>query len=330
MNSPPLVILKGMDLPVPLRQLSDEVLGHLSLTQLSQAAETLSQRYRSETQDGTLHLSDDLAARAYIATRLPATYGAISASFAATAKLRPDFAPQTLLDVGAGPGTALWAAKECWRSLGEAFLVEASPSIRGWGEKASDKASLNVTWLSADATSSFAAQPADLVTIAYVLNELSAHKREALIHRLWSLTKDMLVIVEPGTPAGYKRILQARDQLIAAGAWLIAPCPHTDTCPLSKLNDWCHFSQRVTRSKLHRQAKGAEVGWEDEKYSYLAVSRHAGENVQARVLATPKGRSGLVTLKLCNEDGSARERTISKREGDMFKKARRVDWGETL
>jgi ribosomal protein RSM22 (predicted rRNA methylase) len=319
-----------MNLPPPLRQLSDDMLEHLSLSQLSRAAEILSQRYRAETNDGNLHLNDDLAARAYIATRLPATYGAISASLAAAAKLRPDFAPKTLLDVGAGPGTALHAAKEQWSSLEQALLIEASSSIRAWGEKASTEAAVAVKWLSADVGSSFTADPADLVTIAYVLNELSEQKRKELIPRSWSLTKDMFVIVEPGTPAGHKRMLEARAQLIEVGAHIIAPCPHAQVCPLEHQNDWCHFSQRVARSRLHRQAKGAEVGWEDEKYSYLAVSKNSGEKVQARVLATPRGRSGLVTLKLCNDDGSTNERTISKREGEMFKKARRVDWGETL
>lgn len=319
-----------MELPLSLRALTDDVQEGLSFKELSHAAEVLSGRYRSEILDTGLHLKDDLAARAYIATRLPATYGAVSASFAATAKLRPDFTPKTLLDVGSGPGTAMWAAKEQWSSLEQALLVEASSAIRAWGEKASAQASLEVTWLSANATSTFEAKPADLVTLAYVLNELASEQRADLIVRLWSLTQDTLVIVEPGTPAGYKRVLEARNQLIEAGATIIAPCPHEETCPLSTTDGWCHFSQRVARSRLHRQAKGAEVGWEDEKYSYLAVSRHAGEKVQARVLGTPRGRSGLVTLRACNSDGNASERTISKREGEVFKKARRVDWGDTL
>jgi Mitochondrial small ribosomal subunit Rsm22 len=30
---------------------------------------------------------------------------------------------------------------------------------------------------------------------------------------------------------------------------------------------------RVARSRLHRRAKAAELSWEDEKFSYLGVSR---------------------------------------------------------
>jgi ribosomal protein RSM22 (predicted rRNA methylase) len=317
-----------MDLPQRLRQAVEEALEHTPRTDLAKASELLSSRYRSEIKDGQFHLSDDLAARAYLATRLPATYAAVSACLAAIAKVKPDFSPKSLLDVGSGPGTVMWAASEQWSSLEQAVLLEASPIIRAWGEKLGSPIN-DVRWLTADANSDFEATPSDLVTTAYVLNELGEKARATLIERLWSLTRDTFLIVEPGTPAGWERILKARAQLINAGAFIIAPCPHHEKCPLVA-PDWCHFSQRVARSRLHRQAKSAEVGWEDEKYSYLAVSRTPGIQVEARVLGTPRTRSGLVQLKLCKQDGTAKEQTVSKREGELFKTARRVNWGDTL
>jgi ribosomal protein RSM22 (predicted rRNA methylase) len=105
-----------------------------------------------------------------------------------------------------------------------------------------------------------------------VLNELAPAARESVLQRLWDATADTLVIVEPGTPAGWERILAARRQLIEAGAHVLAPCPHAFACPL-QAPDWCHFAERVARSRLHRLAKGADVPWEDEKFSYVAVSR---------------------------------------------------------
>ncbi|TIU19787.1 MAG: methyltransferase type 11, partial [Mesorhizobium sp.] len=89
---------------------------------------------------------------------------------------------------------------------------------------------------------------------------------------LWRLTSDTLLIVEPGTPAGWQRVLAVRSQLIEAGAHVSAPCPHEAPCPLVP-PDWCHFSRRVARSRLHRLAKEADVPWEDEKFIYLAASR---------------------------------------------------------
>lgn len=320
-----------MELPPALRQVTELALEGVSLADLTRAAGVLSQRYRAEIQDGRFHLSDELAARAYLATRLPATYAAIAACVAAVSNIRPDFAPRTLLDAGAGPGSALWAAAERWPSLEAALLVEASPAIRSWGERLTAQAPLSrVTWRTADVTSGLAdTAPHELVSAAYVLNELRPEARAHLVERLWSLTADTLILVEPGTPAGWTRILAARDQLLAAGAFLLAPCPHAASCPLSS-PDWCHFLQRVARSQLHRQVKRAEVAWEDEKYSYLAASRQPGRQPEARVLASPRARSGLVTLKLCRQDGTAEERLISKRAGAAFKVARRVGWGDTL
>jgi ribosomal protein RSM22 (predicted rRNA methylase) len=143
------------------------------------------------------------------------------------------------------------------------------------------------------------------------------------------LTVDTLVIVEPGTPAGWQHILAARRQLIDFGAHVIAPCPHANACPLQS-PDWCHFARRVARSRLHRQAKGADVPWEDEKFSYLAVSRTWAAAAGARVIARPRKASGRVTLKLCRPDGSAAEQLFSRRDGALFRRASRSDWGSSL
>jgi ribosomal protein RSM22 (predicted rRNA methylase) len=148
-----------------------------------------------------------------------------------------------------------------------------------------------------------------------------------LVDRLWSLTADMLVIVEPGTPAGWSRILAARDRLIAAGAYLLAPCPHARACPLQP-PDWCHFARRVARSRLHRQAKYAEVPWEDEKFIYLATSRRPGAKASARVIAPPRAGSGRITLKLCQPDATMAERQFTRRDGAAYKAARRLAWGD--
>ncbi|MET1028665.1 MAG: small ribosomal subunit Rsm22 family protein, partial [Dongiaceae bacterium] len=137
------------------------------------------------------------------------------------------------------------------------------------------------------------------------------------------------------------RILAARELLIAAGAELVAPCPHAAPCPLAA-PDWCHFSRRVARSRLHRQVKGADVPWEDEKFIYLAVARPsiarpallgtpaAVQDPPARILAPPRGTGGRIELKLCTPAGRMENRLLSKRDGAAYKAARRRDWGEML
>ena len=320
-----------MELPPPLRQAVDRVLSGVPLADLAVTAAVLSLRYREERRDGTLHVGSHDDALAYLAVRLPATYAAIRASFDAIAEVRPDFAPRTALDVGAGPGTALWAAADCWPDLADALLVEASPVFRACGEALAAKAGLpRMTWRSGDvAEDAIDGEPRDLVTMAYVLNELAPEARPRVLDRLWQATADMLVIVEPGTPAGWQRIVAARRQLIESGAHTIAPCPHAHDCPLVA-PDWCHFAERVARSRLHRQAKGGTVPWEDEKFSYVALSRRPMPAAGARVIARPRKGSGRVTLKLCRPDGSAGEQLFSRRDGEIFKRATRCDWGSSL
>ncbi|MEW6452869.1 MAG: small ribosomal subunit Rsm22 family protein [Pseudomonadota bacterium] len=320
-----------MELPPPLRQAVDRALNGIAMTDLAVTAAGLSQRYREETRDGTLHVGNNREALAYLAVRLPATYAAVRASFDAVADARPDFAPKTALDIGAGPGTALWAAADCWPDLADALLVEASPAFRACGEALAEDANLpRVTWRTGDvAADALDGAPCDLVTAAYVLNELAPEVRPRVLARLWQATTGTLIIVEPGTPAGWQRIVDARRQLIGEGAHVIAPCPHAQDCPLVP-PDWCHFVERVARSRLHKQAKGAEVPWEDEKFSYVALSRKPAAAAGARIIARPRKGSGRVTLKLCRPDGSAGEQMFSRRDGDVFKRATRCDWGSVL
>lgn len=317
-----------MELPAQLRQAVDSALAGVSITDLTATAKALSQRYRDEVRDGRLHISDARFALAYIATRMPATYAAIHVALSAMAEQRPDLAPRSLLDVGAGPGTAMWAAADLWRDIEAATLVETSPAIRTLGETLAANSSVaRITWRAGDLRADLSDAQHDLVTLAYVLDELAPRDRGALVDRLWSLARHALLIVEPGTTAGWRRILEARAQLIAEGAHILAPCPHARACPIAE-PDWCHFAARVARSRIHRLAKEAEVPWEDEKFIYLAASRTPAAHRASRVLDRPESATGRVSLKVCQPDGGATHRLVTRREGDVFKRARRVDWGD--
>jgi ribosomal protein RSM22 (predicted rRNA methylase) len=320
-----------MQLPPPLRAAVDHALEGVAPSELATDARILSQRYRAEIRDGTPHLSDRQRALAYLGARLPATYAAVRRSFDAVAAAMPGFAPATLLDAGAGPGTALWAASDCWRSLEDALLVEAHAAIRAIGERLCEQAGpARLEWSSADLAAGLPGlAPRDLVTLAYVLDEFEPATRDLLVDRLWRLTAGVLVIVEPGTSAGWQRVLRARTQVLAAGAALVAPCPHAHACPIAA-PDWCHFAERVERTRLHRLLKQADVPWEDEKFIYLAAAREAAPRGGSRVIAPPQAGSGRVSLKLCQSDGSARRRLVTRREGAAFKAARRCGWGDVF
>ncbi|MBV2185359.1 MAG: methyltransferase type 11 [Rhizobium sp.] len=319
-----------MELPAPLKAAVEQMLAHEPIERLARASDKLSDRYRREVRDGKLHLDGELAAKAYLATRLPATYAAVRAALAMVEEASPEFEPKTLADFGAGPGTVFWAASDAWPDLDHATLVEASPAIRSVGQALAKHASVATNWLAGDITGTVPPLgPADLVTLAYVLDEIAETALPSLVRRLWDLTAHTIVIVEPGTPAGWRRILAARQVLIDAGAEVVAPCPHAKHCPITA-PDWCHFSRRVARSRVHRLSKGAEVPWEDEKYIFIAASRYAASPPSTRVLAPPRTSSGLARLKLCRADGHAEELTVSRRDGAVFKAARRADWGDAF
>lgn len=320
-----------MELPGALRAGVDALLQGVALAELRSDASRLSERYRGEVRDGRLHLDADRAVRAYLATRMPATFSAVSAAMVQSARGAPAFAPLHQLDVGAGPGTAWWAARDVWPSIAHATLLEASAAARTIGAHLLPEAARGaVTWIACDARHDLvASHPADLVTLCYVLDEIEPRDVGDLIDILWSKAAGMLLVVEPGTPAGWQRILAVRDRLIAQGAHVVAPCPHHAPCPLAS-PDWCHFARRVARSRLHRLAKDGDVPWEDEKFAYVALAREPGIGNRSRVLAPPRVAKGQVVLKLCGPDGRAGSHVFRKRDSEPYRRARRTNWGEPL
>ncbi|UJW73250.1 small ribosomal subunit Rsm22 family protein [Rhizobium sp. SL42] len=319
-----------MELPSPLRAAVDQMLAGEPLDRLTKASALLSDRYRREVRDGRFHIDDALAAKAYLATRMPATYAAVRAALAMVEDVAPNFEPRSQIDLGSGPGTAFWAAQDAWPQIQSADMVEASAAIRSVGDALSRHANVTARWHAGDVTGKIPTlEPSDLVTLAYVLDELAPSAIASVTARLWALTTGMLVIIEPGTTAGWQRILAVRDTLITAGAHMVAPCSHAHDCPIA-IPDWCHFSRRVARSRVHRLAKGAEVPWEDEKFIFIAASRLPVTLSGARVLSPPRVSGGVGRVKLCRTDGSAGEVTLSKRDGDAFKQIRRADWGDRI
>jgi ribosomal protein RSM22 (predicted rRNA methylase) len=316
-----------VELPPALRAGVEALLADTPVARLAEAGAVLSQRYRAEVRDGRAHLADDLAARAYLATRMPATFAAIAKSMQAVAQALPDFTPASLLDVGAGPGTAMWAACETWPGLVGAQLVERAGAIRSLGQVLGAPAGVAAGWLDLDLASAAPEHQADLVSAAYLLNEIAEARRGALIDALWQRTLGVLLLVEPGTPAGWERLLAAREQLIGAGGHVAAPCAHAQACPLTA-PDFCRFAARVSRSRLHRLVKGGELGWEDEPFVYLAVSRQPPAGNGSRLLAEPRAGKGRIELKLCSPDGTLQRRLVTRREPDDWRVARRLDWGD--
>jgi ribosomal protein RSM22 (predicted rRNA methylase) len=137
------------------------------------------------------------------------------------------------------------------------------------------------------------------------------------------------LLLEPGTPVGFALIREARQHLLAGGAMVVAPCPHDRACPMPA-NDWCHFAQRLARTRLHRDLKGAALPWEDEKFSYVAVARQPSAPIVGRVLRRPHLQPGRVTLQLCAPEGLRTEQVTRGKDRVAFREARDLAWGDAL
>ncbi|MBH5400296.1 SAM-dependent methyltransferase [Bradyrhizobium sp. CNPSo 4010] len=316
-------------LPAELKAALDGKLQGFSRTDAAQRSQKISTTYRAGGGSGTIKSEAD--ALAYALARMPATYAAVAASLNALMEIAPGLTPDTVLDVGAGPGTASWAAAEAFPSLRDFTLLDSNSTLSRLAlELARDSTRLaECRYLPGDASGNLTeVSPADLVVASYVIGELGEHDQRKLTEAMWGKARHALVVIEPGTPAGYARILAVRQQLIAAGAFVAAPCPHERPCPLIA-PDWCHFSQRLPRSQAHRQIKGAEVPFEDERFIYVAMIRTPPASRAARVLAPPDVGKAEITVKLCTEAGVTPAK-VPRRDKAAYASARRWRWGDAV
>ena len=320
------------ELPDGLRSGLDRLLDGVSRTDLARRAAAISNHYRSGGASAAI-LSERADAIAYLVTRLPATFAATSAVLDEVRARAPAFAPRSVLDVGAGPGTASWAATGIWPIVGTVTMVDGNrPFLDVAGElaAASDHPALRTSRRVVAEMSGRDLPPADLVVAGFALAEIAEQHVAETVAALWRAAVGMLVLVEPGTPSGFARILSARSTLIAAGARILAPCPHAAACPIVP-PDWCHFAVRLPRLRDHKLVKGATVPFEDEKFSYVAVGRDLGRDspAAARILSPPRLGKAELRLRLCTAEGIV-ERSAARRDRDAFANLRRARWGDGL
>ncbi|MFD5116911.1 small ribosomal subunit Rsm22 family protein [Streptomyces sp. NPDC058391] len=300
--------------------------------QAAQAVERLIANYRGATPTDAPVLRDRSDVAAYAAYRMPATFEAVRAALDGLAVAAPDWVPGSHLDVGGGTGAAVWAADATWAEPRTTTVLDwAEPALalgRELAEVSGAPGPRAAEWRQARIGAALKLPESDLVTVSYVLKELAERDRGALVAEAARVAQ-AVVIVEPGTPDGYLRVIEARDRLIAAGLRIAAPCPHDGACPIERGTDWCHFAARVSRSSLHRQVKGGTLPYEDEKFSYVAAVRFEARPAAGRVTRKPQIRKGQVLLELCTVDDGLRRETVAKRHGALYRAARDTAWGDT-
>ena len=285
--------------------------------QIKKAALELSKRYR-EGQKPYLRTVEDR--HAYLVTRLPATQAALRRVFEEL-KEKPLY---TYLDIGAGPGASWEPAQEVWPMLEKATFVELDSEFVRLGKKLLQNRPIE--WKLQSATHLEEMPIHDLVLFSYSWGEI---KSPAVLQRAWNLCRQFLVIVEPGTPRGYEAMLEARDSLVAQGGVVFSPCPHSQKCPWQGTREWCHFAIRLERSREHQWAKEGSLGYEDEKFSYVIVSKTPPDPFFGRLVKDPLKRKGHTLLTLCTKNG-IETKIISKKQKDLFKMVNKSKWGDKI
>lgn len=311
-----------MEFPVELRNKINTLLEQVDLRELSKTAERLSLRYRDEHGDGKRSASGRLDILAYAAVRMPATFAAVSRALGLALECF-DGGIRSVLDVGAGTGAGAVAAS-LLTDCAEITCVEREENMIALGREFFGCMGISGEWIRRDISQGIP-EKADLVICSYCLNELPEAKRKAAVAELANAANKLLLIVEPGTPNAFSGMLQTRAQLIRCGMTIAAPCPQNGDCPLPE-DDWCHFTARAARSRLHKQLKGADVPYEDEKFCFLAAAKENALPCTARILRRPFIEPGKITLKICSENGVSTE-LVTKKD-PRFKAARKSDTGD--
>lgn len=319
-------------LPLALRAAIEDAAAGLG--GMGEAARRLSSGYREHRNSSAL-VTSEADAVAYALARLPATFAAALAALTALAEARPDFVPRSLADLGAGPGTASFAALALWPDIVDITLIERNRRFLDLAARiagGADGAFASSRRVERDLAhpGPLLDRPTDLAVLAYTLTELDEALSARIITGLIEAGASYVVVVEPGTPRDHARLMRLRDVALVAGARVLAPCPHQRRCPLPA-DDWCHFAVRLPRSRQHLHLKDARVPFEDEPFSYLVLAGPGvaeGTGQGARILRRPVTQKPGISLRLCRADGSLAAIEIARRDGDAYRRARRVDWGD--
>ena len=316
-----------MDVPEELKENINKLLEKNQINKILEDAQNVSDRYRKNEGIGKRLLTKESEAVSYAISRMPATYAAVSSVLEQILDSYHE-SLTSIIDVGAGTGAAVWAINDRTES-NDIKCLEREESMISIGKKLMKNTDLNdVKWDKFDILKDDIKENGDVVISSYMINELPKEERENAVKKMWNATNKLLVIIEPGTPAGFANILEIRNNILNLGGNIVAPCCCIGKCPIAK-DDWCAFYTRIARSSIHRQTKNGTLGYEDEKFSYIAFSKVPVDNKGERILRHPQINSGYVKVKVCTSNG-IEEKTYSKKDKEIYKKVRKMNAGQKI
>lgn len=176
---------------------------------------------------------------AFLAYEMEATYASAHHVFRQLQQQHPSFKPTSVLDFGAGPGTASWVAKEFYgESLERYRVVEPSQSMLDAAQVLLEGfPGLSVRRTMAEMKRELEnGLKYDLIVLNFVLSDITTDfERVAVLSAVWELLSDkgVLVLADRGSPWGSHQVRSARQFILDAVAEeeeervrILAPCAH--------------------------------------------------------------------------------------------------------
>ncbi|KAK4055721.1 37S ribosomal protein S22 [Microbotryomycetes sp. JL201] len=304
-----------------------------------------------------------------------------------------EWIPERIIDFGCGTASAAWAFDLVWPELASKeyvgldssrSMVELGSSIIGAlpqrvfndGVSPLSKSSiqarvhqlvlpasrqsmgkLHISTSVKDDQSGLNRSKRTIAIASFSLSDVaSREKRKELLRNMWDSGAHVVVIVDRGTPAGSRMVIEAREQLLMFGRRSMSAADEFGTNP-----DGPYPGSFVLAPTKHTTR-----GEEDAKFSYVVIQRGqrpSSEPLEAveivdgdetvsleptmpppqvsqatedeiswpRLVAPPLKRSGHVILEVCTSGGQLERHTIPKSQGRQpYYDARKVAWGDTF
>lgn len=314
-----------MEFPIDIKNAIEIEAEKYKISDLILSAKSLTNKYKNESGKNERLVTSKIDVISYAIVRLPATFGALSFSLEQIAENITGNV-DSVLDIGSGPGTSIIALNSLNIKPKKFVCVEREKAMIDFSKKF---VSSEANYINADSTICFPKEKADLVIASYSLNELDKNNCFQVLDNMVEASNKYVLIVDTGTPEMFLRMKEIREYLLNKGLYILAPCAHSNKCPIVE-GDWCHFTQRVARSRLHKLLKEADVPYEDEKFTFLAFSKSPVSNIGSRILRHPLITPGMIKLSVCNESGTIENVIITKKNKEVYKAAKKLGAGDKI
>ncbi|PKN09744.1 MAG: hypothetical protein CVU73_02015 [Deltaproteobacteria bacterium HGW-Deltaproteobacteria-8] len=280
------------------------------------------------------YLSDPAALSAYMRYFLPWNIYRLGVLFAGLALDPGGDTPEaeaTIIDLGAGPLTAamaLWMARPHLRRRKLHFIcVDRSPKPMRLGldtlKSLAAKHGLEpwrVTLVKGSLDERLR-DKADLVIMANTLNEVLHRGENDLMQDAETLATHLanmltptgqLMVVEPGIRPSAHLLSAFRRGLMHRGLKPLAPCPHTEPCPMSGrgYTAWCHFNFDAEAAPvwLKKISEDARLTKDNVSLSFLHFSARGRKLEAAPGKSLVRAVSGPFELPASGKDGESQHR----------------------